>query len=97
VGALEPKFFARLCELLGQPALAARQYGDDQETLAAEVARVFSSETLEHWLLVLDGEDVCVGPVATLAEAADDLGTPARGRAPALGAHTESWRQELGL
>jgi alpha-methylacyl-CoA racemase len=97
VGALEPKFFARLCELLGQPALAARQYDDDQETLAAEVARVFSSETLEHWLLVLDGEDVCVGPVATLAEAADDLGTPAPGRAPALGAHTESWRQELGL
>jgi crotonobetainyl-CoA:carnitine CoA-transferase CaiB-like acyl-CoA transferase len=97
VGALEPKFFTRLCELLGRPELAARQYDDDQETLAAELARVFSSKTLEHWLRMLDDEDVCVGPVATLAEAADDLGTASPGRAPALGAHTQSWRQELGL
>jgi crotonobetainyl-CoA:carnitine CoA-transferase CaiB-like acyl-CoA transferase len=97
VGALETKFFGRLCELLERPELAAAQYDDDQEALATELARVFSSETLEHWLLVLDDEDVCVGPVATLAEAADDLGGPAPGRAPALGAHTESWRQELGL
>jgi alpha-methylacyl-CoA racemase len=97
VGALEPKFFARLCELLGRPELADRQYDGAQEPLAHELARVFSSATLEHWLQVLDDEDVCVGPVATLAEAADDLGTPASGRAPSLGAHTESWRQELGL
>jgi alpha-methylacyl-CoA racemase len=97
VGALEPKFFTRLCELLERPELAARQYDDDQETLATDLARVFSSRTLEHWLRLLDDEDVCVGPVATLAEAADDLGAPAPGRAPALGAHTESWRQELGL
>jgi alpha-methylacyl-CoA racemase len=101
VGALEPKFFTRLCELLERPELAARQYDDDQETLATDLARVFSSRTLEHWLRVLDDEDVCVGPVATLAEAAEDLGTPspvgAPGRAPSLGAQTESWRRELGL
>jgi alpha-methylacyl-CoA racemase len=101
VGALEPKFFVRLCELLERPALASRQYDDDQEALASELSRVFASETLEHWLRVLDDEDVCVGPVATLAEAADDLGTPSPvgppGRAPALGAQTESWRRELGL
>jgi alpha-methylacyl-CoA racemase len=97
VGALEPKFFARLCELLERPEAAARQYDDDQDALAEDLAGVFSSKPLEHWLRVLDDEDVCVGPVATLAEAAEDLGTPAPGRAPALGAHTESWRQELGL
>ena len=95
VGALEPKFFVRLCELLGRPELAARQYEPEQEPLAAELARVFSSKTLGHWLRVLDREDVCVGPVATLAEAAEDLGTPAHGYAPELGAHTESWRLEL--
>jgi alpha-methylacyl-CoA racemase len=97
VGALEPKFFARLCELLERPELAARQYDDEQEAVAEELARVFSSETLEHWLLVLDDEDVCVGPVATLAEAAADLDAPTPGRAPEIGAQTESWRQELGL
>jgi alpha-methylacyl-CoA racemase len=95
VGALEPKFFTRLCDLIGRPELAARQYSDEQEALAAELTQVFSSQTLEEWLVVFDGEDVCVGPVATLAEAAVDLGTPAPGRAPALGAHTEDWRREL--
>ncbi len=42
-------------------------------------------------------EDVCVGPVATLAEAAADLGVPPPGRAAALGEHTAGWRRELGL
>jgi crotonobetainyl-CoA:carnitine CoA-transferase CaiB-like acyl-CoA transferase len=97
VGALEPKFFARLCELIGRPELADRQYSGDQEPLADELAQVFASRTLEQWLALFDGEDVCVGPVATLAEAAADLGTPPPGRAPALGAHTEAWRRELGL
>ncbi len=97
VGALEPKFFARLCELIGVAELSERQYAAEQEPLADELARVFSSQPLEHWLRVFDGEDVCVGPVATLAEAAADLGTPAPGRATALGAHTETWRAELGL
>jgi alpha-methylacyl-CoA racemase len=97
VGALEPKFFSRLCELIGRPELSGRQFADEQESLADELAHVFSSRTLEHWLLLFDGEDVCVGPVATLAEAAADLGTPAPGHAPELGAHTADWRRELGL
>ncbi len=97
VGALEPKFFARLCELLDLPELAERQYANDQEQLAAELGRAFSARPLAHWLELFDGEDACVGPVATLAEAAADLGTPPPGRAPAAGEHTERWRRELGL
>ena len=42
VGALEPKFFARLCELLEQPELAASQYDADQAALEQELADVFS-------------------------------------------------------
>ncbi|MEN3342853.1 MAG: hypothetical protein V7644_2257, partial [Actinomycetota bacterium] len=97
VGALEPKFFRRLCELLGLPELAGRQYDAEQEELAAELAGVLAAKPLAHWLALCDDEDVCVGPVATLAEAAVDLGTPPPGRAPAAGAHTERWRAELGL
>lgn len=97
VGALEPKFFARLCEVLGRPELADRQYDAEQEPLAAELAGVFSLHPLDHWLLVFEHDDVCVGPVATLDEAAADLGTPPPGRAPALGAQTGAWRAELGL
>jgi crotonobetainyl-CoA:carnitine CoA-transferase CaiB-like acyl-CoA transferase len=73
VAALEPKFFARLCELLGRPELAERQYADDQTSLADEVAAVFRSRRLDAWLDVFDGEDACVGPVATFAEAEADL------------------------
>ena len=97
VGALETKFFARLCELLGRPELATEQYGPDQEELAARLAAIFASRPLGEWLAAFDGEDVCVGPVSTLAEAAADLGTPAPGRAAALGEHTACWRGELGL
>jgi alpha-methylacyl-CoA racemase len=69
VGALEPKFFGRLCELLEHPELAARQYDADQAALVAELEELFFRRTLADWLALFDGEDVCVGPVATLAEA----------------------------
>jgi crotonobetainyl-CoA:carnitine CoA-transferase CaiB-like acyl-CoA transferase len=74
VAALEPKFFGRLCELLGRPELAARQYGPEQEPLADELAEVFAAKPLAAWLELFDGEDVSVGPVATLEEAAAQLG-----------------------
>ena len=95
VGALEAKFFLRLCELLGRSDLAAEQYGPDQEELAATLAAIFATRPLADWLAAFDGEDVCVGPVATLAEAAADLGTPPPGRAAELGEHTAAWRREL--
>jgi crotonobetainyl-CoA:carnitine CoA-transferase CaiB-like acyl-CoA transferase len=98
VAALEPVFFARLCGLIGRPELAERQYDADQEALAAELADVFGRRTLVEWLELCDGEDVCVGPVATLGEAATDLCAAARaGEAPAPGEHTEAWLAELGL
>jgi crotonobetainyl-CoA:carnitine CoA-transferase CaiB-like acyl-CoA transferase len=97
VAALEPKFFGRLCELLARPELAERQYDAAQAALRDELARVFARRPLEDWLRLFDSEDVCVGPVATPAEAAADLRIPAHGAAPALGAHTAAWRRELGL
>lgn len=95
VAALEPKFFARLSEILGRPELAENQYGDDQESLSAELAAVFSTKSLDEWLEAFDREDVCAGPVATLEEAAAEFGSPAAGPAPSLGEHTEAWRREL--
>jgi crotonobetainyl-CoA:carnitine CoA-transferase CaiB-like acyl-CoA transferase len=98
VGALEPVFFRRLCETLGRPDLGERHYDDDQEALARELAAIFATRPLAEWLALFDGEDVCVGPVATIAEAAADLGAaPSAGRAPAAGEHTDAWRAELGL
>jgi crotonobetainyl-CoA:carnitine CoA-transferase CaiB-like acyl-CoA transferase len=97
VGALEPKFFRRLCELVGRPELADRQYEEDQEGLATELAAIFTERALADWLAHFGDEDVCVGPVWTRAEAAGVFGLGAQAEAVPLGAHTETWRRELGM
>jgi alpha-methylacyl-CoA racemase len=73
VAALEPTFFRRLCELIDRPKLAERQWDAEQEPLAAELAKVFAAHPLATWLELFAGEDVSVGPVATLDEAAARL------------------------
>jgi alpha-methylacyl-CoA racemase len=94
VGALEPKFWRRLCELVEREDLVARQFdpaaGDD-------LAAVVAGRALADWLEHFDGEDVCVGPVATLEEAAIEFGALVPGGSPALGEHTDAWRQEMGF
>jgi len=99
VAALEPKFFLRLCELIERTDLVALQFEPDrQDTVASVLAETFSAKPLQAWLDLLGGEDVAVGPVATLREGARDFGSPApEGQAPALGQHTDAWRRELGL
>ena len=98
VGALEPHFFARLCALIERPELAPLQFDDDQQALIDELAAVFAARTLAAWLDLFDSEDVAVGPVATLEEAADDLGTgDLPPPVPRLGQHTREWRAELGF
>jgi len=75
VAALEQKFFARLCELLGLAELVARQYDAEAQTdIADTLAERFGARPLAAWLELFDGEDVCVGPVATREEAAAELG-----------------------
>jgi alpha-methylacyl-CoA racemase len=97
VAALEPKFFVRLCELVGRPELAEQQYDPNaQEEIADELAALFASRPLAEWLALFDGEDVCVGPVATLAEAAREFGDDGNGPpSAAVGQHTSAWRAEL--
>jgi len=86
VAALEPRFAGRLAELLGLPDL------DDADALAERIA----SKPLAEWLELFDGEDVCAGPVATLAEAAQEFGDDLPpGRAPELGEHTAAWSAAL--
>jgi alpha-methylacyl-CoA racemase len=98
VGALEPKFFQRLCELLGRPELGGRHLdADAQDELAAELAATFATRPLREWLALFEDEDVCIGPVATLEEAAEAFGEPTALPSAPVGQHTERWRGELGL
>jgi alpha-methylacyl-CoA racemase len=76
VAALEQKFFARLCELLGLDELAPRQFDPAaQSELADTLAETFAAKPLSAWLELFDREDVCVGPVATLEEGAAEFGS----------------------
>jgi len=94
VAALEPKFWQRLCELVGLPDLVESQW----EPQLPEFEQAIAARPLAEWLERFDGEDVSAGPVATLDEAAlefssaDDFGP-----APRLGEHTDAWRAALGL
>jgi alpha-methylacyl-CoA racemase len=75
VAALESKFFVRLCELLDLAELAPRQFEPTaQPEIAKALGDAFATEPLSAWLELFEGEDVCVGPVATLEEAAVNFG-----------------------
>ena len=75
IAALEPKFWSRLCEVIGRDDLTERHFEADQESLAAELAGLFLSRSLADWLALFEGEDVMAGPVSTLAEAAERFGS----------------------
>ncbi len=69
VAALEPKFWRALCNLLDRPDLIDRAF----EPELPELAELFRTRSQRAWLELLEGKDTCVGPVLTLAEAADHL------------------------
>jgi crotonobetainyl-CoA:carnitine CoA-transferase CaiB-like acyl-CoA transferase len=75
VAAVEPHFFARLCHLLGRPDLATQQFVDgvERRALFQTFGAIFKSKSLNEWLEVLHGEDVCVAPVLTPGEATRGL------------------------
>jgi alpha-methylacyl-CoA racemase len=71
VGAIEPKFYARLLELLGVDADPADQYDRPQwPELRRRIAAAFRGRSRAEWTAVFDGTDACVAPVLGLREAA---------------------------
>lgn len=92
LAALEPKFWSRFVELVERPDLLPRQSDGH-----AELEALFAERPLGDWLELFEGEDVMVGPVATLVEAAAEYGKPVEGTPPRLGQHTDAWRADLGL
>jgi alpha-methylacyl-CoA racemase len=81
VGALEPKFFAGVCEVLGRPELLADAYdtGEAGERVKAELSRLFAEHPLAYWKERFAGTDVCVEPVLEGDEVLEDPQLRARG------------------
>jgi alpha-methylacyl-CoA racemase len=70
VGAIEPQFFAALCEGLGlDPADLPQHDQASWPDQKARIAAVIATRTRDEWAEVFDGTDACVAPVLSLTEA----------------------------
>ncbi len=80
VGALEPKFFNRLCRLLGFEQLdEVHSSGEKAVRIKTALTTRFKEKTRAEWLELLEEEEVCVGPVYDLDEVFEDPQVKARG------------------
>ncbi len=70
VGALEPKFWVRLCTALDRPDLApfGLATGKEGRRVKNELAALIATQPLAHWETVFAGADCCVTPVLRLDE-----------------------------
>jgi alpha-methylacyl-CoA racemase len=73
VGALEPKFWAELCNAVGMPELIEMQFadGEDGRRVHRVMETVFASRTRRDWEAKLAGLDVCCEPVLELDEVSE--------------------------
>jgi crotonobetainyl-CoA:carnitine CoA-transferase CaiB-like acyl-CoA transferase len=75
VGALEEKFWANLCRLVGRPEWAEKTPKETEPQcgeIHKELAGLFRTKTQKEWLDLLLHEDACVTPVQTLDEVFTD-------------------------
>lgn len=73
LGAIEPQFFAEMCERIGlTPSLRDAQNDAARHAdMKAELCRVFRTRTREEWVVLLEGSDACFAPVLSLSEAVE--------------------------
>lgn len=73
VAAIEPKFWATLCRLLGLEKWSGHQTDDSlQEQVRADITAVLASKDRDAWVAILSGADTCVAPVLSVAELTED-------------------------
>ena len=71
VGALELKFWERLCDALGRPDLKSKHIVNGQEAarIRGELQAIFGAQSSDHWMRLFGNVDCCVTLVLTLEEA----------------------------
>ena len=82
VGAMEPYFFANLCEALGCGEFAGDQAAGDEarmREMREAFAAAFKTRSADEWHRILNETDVCAKPVLSLGEALEDPHHRARG------------------
>jgi len=74
IGALEPWFYANLCELLGCQHLLEHQFaeGEKREEMFKYFRETFLTKTRDEWVALLRQKDTCVAPVYDIDEVESD-------------------------
>ena len=87
IGALEPKFWATLCNAIGRADLLKKPMapGATAEAVRAEVATVFKSRTRDEWEAILIQHDACATAILTPDEALHNEQVIARGLVETVG------------
>jgi crotonobetainyl-CoA:carnitine CoA-transferase CaiB-like acyl-CoA transferase len=86
VSAVEPKFWVRLCELVGAPELSDRQFAEepDRSVVAETLVARFREKTLSEWGGIFESERLPIAPVKRLPEVVADPHVAARHLLPAV-------------
>jgi alpha-methylacyl-CoA racemase len=82
IGSIEPKFYEELLTLSGLKAdksLARQHDRNAWPAMKETVAACFKTKTRDEWCKIMEGSDVCFGPVLSMAEAPNHPHNKARG------------------
>ncbi len=81
IGAIEPWFYANLCQLLGREDFMQHQYaeGEKRDEIFQYFKQTFLTRTQDEWLEILRQKDTCVAPVYSIDELCADPQLIARG------------------
>jgi len=74
IGALEPWFFANLCELLGCKQFVEHQFaeGEKREEIFKYFRETFLTKTRDEWFAILQQKDTCAAPIYDINELETD-------------------------
>lgn len=81
IGSIEPQFYALLLEKVGlkdDPAFQAQMDKRAWPALSDKLTAVFKTKTRAEWCALMEGTDVCFGPVLGLGEAPEHPHNKAR-------------------
>src|SRR6058998_2704322 len=86
VATVEPKFWTRMCELVGAPDLLDQQFaeGEARAAVAQTLAAKFRERTLESWETLFAGERLPITGVKRVSEVVRDPHVKARGLLPVV-------------
>jgi len=100
LGTFEPWFWKNLCELIGVPEFADRQYPETEheaETQKATLRDIFLTRPRDEWVAMLMFKDTCVTPVLSLDEVLADRHHRERGAILAGSAIGPGFADQVGV